>query len=72
MTVLWRRGHASAREVIHDLELGAEMPIGRRKTVKTLLSRLVAKKVVSYRKDGRDYIYRQRSSPRARAFARRR
>lgn len=53
MEVLWRKSPLSSTEVIESLsEVG-----WNEKTVKTFLARLVKKGALSYRKDGRRYLY---------------
>ncbi|TWT83090.1 Transcriptional repressor CopY [Planctomycetes bacterium CA13] len=55
MKVLWESGPAAARDVF------AQMPAEKKwayKTVKTLLSRLVAKEAVEYDQIGNSYLYR--------------
>jgi BlaI family transcriptional regulator, penicillinase repressor len=54
MKVCWARPHAAAQEIIEALAArGAWHP----KTVKTLLSRLVKKRALGFRKEGRSYRY---------------
>jgi BlaI family penicillinase repressor len=54
MKVCWRRSPVSAQEIIGALSArGAWHP----KTVKTLLSRLVKKRALGFKKDGRAYLY---------------
>ncbi len=55
MKVLWAKAPASANEVIAAL---AGRCNWSHKTVRTLLARLVGKKALTYRKDGRTYLYR--------------
>lgn len=55
MEVLWAQSPLTAAEVVE------RAPAARRwssRTVKTLLSRLLAKGVLTYDKDGRRYLYR--------------
>jgi BlaI family penicillinase repressor len=55
MKVLWEQGPLAARDVF------AALPKKRRwayRTVKTLLSRLVAKKALAYDQVGNSYLYR--------------
>lgn len=55
MKILWDRGPSAARDVY------AALPGGRTwayETVKTLLSRLVAKQAVEYDQVGNSYLYR--------------
>lgn len=53
MEVLWQESPLSSTEVVARL---AEQDWNE-KTVKTFLNRLVKKRVVSYQKDGRRYLY---------------
>ena len=53
MEILWQESPLSSVEVVERL---AEQGWNE-KTVKTFLNRLVKKKVVSYKKDGRRYLY---------------
>jgi BlaI family penicillinase repressor len=55
MKVLWAKSPASANDVIAALDGRCDWS---HKTIRTLLARLVAKKAVAYRKDGRTYLYR--------------
>ena len=56
MKVVWLRGEAPAQDIVKDLvELDASW---HPKTAKTLLNRLVKKKALGYKKQGRAYIYR--------------
>ena len=55
LTVLWDHGPQTAREVYARLPGGHGWAI---KTLKTLLSRLVAKSAAAYDEDGRTYVYR--------------
>jgi BlaI family penicillinase repressor len=55
MKVLWANAPASANEVIAAL---AGHSNWSHKTIRTLLARLVSKKALTYRKDGRTYLYR--------------
>lgn len=54
MKVLWTRHPASANDVIAAL---AGQSDWSDKTVRTLLTRLVGKKALAYKKDGRTYLY---------------
>lgn len=56
MQVLWSRGPAGSQEIIDALT--ARDATWHPKTAKTLLNRLVKKKALGYRKEGRAYIYR--------------
>src|SRR5262245_2777828 len=55
MKVLWERGSAAARDVYAALPAENSWAY---KTVKTLLSRLVAKGAVTYEQVGNSYLYR--------------
>ncbi len=55
MEVLWRKAPLTATEVSEGLEQDRDWSL---QTVKTLLSRLVAKTVVAHEADGRRYLYR--------------
>ena len=55
MKVLWEQGPLAARDVIGSLPGSVEWAP---KTVKTLLSRLVAKGALSYEQVGNSYVYR--------------
>lgn len=55
MKVLWERGPAAARDVFSRLP---DENAWAYKTVKTLLSRLVAKGAVAYDQIGNSYLYR--------------
>jgi len=55
MEVLWQRSPLTAMEVSEALEEERDWSL---QTVKTLLSRLVAKAVVAHEADGRRYLYR--------------
>lgn len=54
MRVLWRDAPLTANQVVAQL---ASSTRWQPKTIKTLLTRLVAKKAVTYRKIGREYEY---------------
>jgi BlaI family penicillinase repressor len=56
MKVIWAKGPCTAGEVVDTLT-GAERS-RHPKTVKTYLTRLVAKKALGFRRDGRGYVYR--------------
>jgi BlaI family transcriptional regulator, penicillinase repressor len=56
MRVVWSRGPSSAGEIIQTLA-GAD-PTWHPKTVKTYLTRLVRKKALGFRQEGRGYVYR--------------
>ncbi len=55
MKVLWQRGPSAARDVFAALPDGHNWAY---KTVKTLLSRMVAKGAVDYDQIGNSYLYR--------------
>jgi BlaI family penicillinase repressor len=55
MKVLWERGSAAARDVYAALPKENSWAY---KTVKTLLSRLVAKGAITYEQVGNSYLYR--------------
>jgi len=56
MKVLWASGPCSAGEIVQALVQA--VPGRHPKTIKTYLTRLIAKKAVGFRKDGRGYLYR--------------
>lgn len=56
MKVIWAKAPCSAGEVIETLEAGQAS--WHPKTVKTYLSRLVRKKALGFRREGRGYVYR--------------
>ncbi|MEZ6131637.1 MAG: BlaI/MecI/CopY family transcriptional regulator [Planctomycetaceae bacterium] len=55
MKVLWQHGDMAARDVYATLPDDSEWAY---KTVKTLLSRLVAKRAITYDQIGNSYLYR--------------
>ena len=55
MKVVWSRSPISAQEII---DLLAAQDDWHPKTVKTLLGRLVKKRAVGFKKEGRAYLYR--------------
>jgi BlaI family penicillinase repressor len=55
MKVVWAQSPISAQEIIDALPKQDEW---HPKTVKTLLNRLVKKRALGFRKDGRAYLYR--------------
>lgn len=57
MQVVWSRGHVSAADVISEL---AEKNGWNHRTVRTLLSRLVDKEILTYEVDGNRYVYKAR------------
>lgn len=54
MQVLWRRGPATANDVVEALSGTSSW---KPKTIKTLLNRLVKKRAIGFDKDGRQYRY---------------
>ncbi|MFS0727996.1 BlaI/MecI/CopY family transcriptional regulator [Paenibacillus sp. 1P07SE] len=54
MKVLWTHAPATAKEVIDRLE---DQTAWSPKTIRTLLSRLVQKEVLTYRQEGKTYLY---------------
>jgi len=56
MKVLWAKAPRSAGEVIETLT--SADPTWHPRTVKTFLTRLVGKKALGFRKEGRSYLYR--------------
>jgi len=54
MKVLWARSPQTANEVVDELLPKTKWAP---KTVKTLITRLVGKKAVSFKKKGREYLY---------------
>jgi BlaI family penicillinase repressor len=56
MQVLWQRGPVTSQEIVDALM--ADDPSWHPKTARTLLGRLVKKKALGYRKEGRGYVYR--------------
>lgn len=54
LNALWLQAPATANEIIKQLNLNKEW---HDKTVKTLLSRLVKKKAISFEKQQRSYLY---------------
>jgi BlaI family penicillinase repressor len=54
MEVLWEKSPQSAQEVIETL---APQKDWQAKTVKTLLNRLLKKKILGFKKDKRKYLY---------------
>ena len=55
MKVLWAKSPATANDVIAALAGACDWSD---KTVRTLLTRLVRKRALAYKKDGRSYLYR--------------
>jgi len=56
MQVLWKKSPLSAGEIIEVLATAD--PTWHPKTAKTLLNRLVKKRALGYKKEGRAYLYR--------------
>jgi BlaI family penicillinase repressor len=56
MKVIWAKAPCTALEVIETLTL--QDPARHPKTVKAFLSRLVRKRALGFRKEGRAYLYR--------------
>jgi len=54
MKALWKRSPMSASEIIKELPNNGWHP----KTVKTLITRLVRKKAIGFKSEGRNYLYR--------------
>lgn len=54
MKVCWNRPRCSAQEIIDALSVEAAR---HPKTIKTLLNRLVKKRALGFKKDGRSYLY---------------
>lgn len=55
MKIVWSKGQCTANEILEGLN--AREP-WHPKTARTLIGRLVKKKALTYREDGRAYIYR--------------
>ena len=56
MKVLWAKSPCSASQIIETLT--STDPTWHPRTVKTFLTRLVGKKALGFRKEGRAYLYR--------------
>lgn len=56
MNVLWNRSPLAASQIIETLQ--AADPSWHERTVKTLLNRLLKKRALGFRKEGRAYLYR--------------
>jgi BlaI family penicillinase repressor len=56
MKVLWAKAPRSAGEIIETLT--STDPTWHPRTIKTFLTRLVGKKALGFRKEGRAYLYR--------------
>jgi len=57
MKVLWTRSPLTANEIVQELSDSTSWSPA---TVKTLINRLVKKKALAYRQEGRQYLYRPR------------
>ena len=66
MEALWRESPLTAEQVIAEVAAGEGWS---ETTVKTLLGRLLAKKAIAARRDGRRYLYRPRIAREAYAAA---
>lgn len=62
MKVAWTKAPCSAGEIIETLTLAD--PTWHPQTVKTFLNRLVKKKALGFKKEGRAYLYRPRVAER--------
>lgn len=60
LKVIWARGEATVREIYEAMR--EELPIVQN-TVQTLLRTMVEKKLVTFRKEGRTFIYRATTEP---------
>ena len=69
MKVLWERSPRTANDVTEALDSQTDW---KPKTIKTLLSRLVQKKALGFKRSGKAYLYRPLVSEEACARARRR
>lgn len=54
MKVIWNKDLVSANDIINELE---GTTTWKPKTIKTLLSRLLKKEIIDFKKDGRTYLY---------------
>ncbi|MFD3156963.1 BlaI/MecI/CopY family transcriptional regulator [Haloimpatiens sp. FM7330] len=54
MKIIWRNNPITANEIIHNMENNTSW---KPKTIKTLISRLVKKKVLGFNIEGREYSY---------------
>ena len=59
MKVLWERSPRTANDVVEEL---TGKTAWKRETIRTLINRLVGKKVLKYEKKGRQYHYSPRVS----------
>jgi BlaI family penicillinase repressor len=57
MNVVWRLAPCSASQIIEALNRGGESGEWHPKTVKAFLNRLVRKKALGFKLDGRAYVY---------------
>ncbi len=55
MTELWRMGEGTAKQVVSALEGRQQW---KPRTVQSLINRLVQKKALGHRQQGREYLYR--------------
>jgi BlaI family penicillinase repressor len=55
MKIVWSKGQCTANEILEALNLREPW---HPKTARTLIGRLVKKRALTYREDGRAYIYR--------------
>jgi BlaI family penicillinase repressor len=55
MKIVWAKGHCTANEILEGLNARETW---HPKTARTLIGRLVKKKALTYKEDGRAYIYR--------------
>lgn len=56
MKVVWQKGQCTANEILDALN--AQESSWHPKTARTLIGRLVKKRALTYREDGRAYVYR--------------
>lgn len=66
MSIIWRRGAATAEQVRQDL---APRHALKESTIRTLLGRLEKKGHLKHSVDGRTYVYRVLRDPKASQFA---
>ena len=59
MKILWRRSPRTANDIVDELTRKTPW---KRETIRTLINRLVGKKVLKFEKKGRQYHYRPRVS----------
>lgn len=55
MKIVWSRGQCSANEILEGLNTGEKW---HPKTARTLIGRLVKKRALLYKEDGRAYVYK--------------